>query len=234
MVQNTVHNDLTFTGRRYDAASNTYDFRARQLDPTLGRFLQADPRTVASFEMARTALSATLAGLADSLTDMLKRPATQNPYAYALNNPLTFNDPSGEGACDETCPFDGYWYGEVSGKVAELIGLASAAWGIAFAVIFFIVGIIYGMFSLICTLDAIHNSKMSGLEKFAHAMINIMFFVLSFVLGIVALVGMATGGLGIFLIFFGMFSLLYSLWLSVYIALIAGDVPSMHCLILPD
>jgi RHS repeat-associated protein len=60
-------NPLRFVARRIDA-SGTYDFRARQYHPGLGRFLQRDP-----------------GGTTDST----------NLYAYVDNNPLKYVDPFG-------------------------------------------------------------------------------------------------------------------------------------------
>jgi RHS repeat-associated protein len=62
-----------FVGRRLDAELGSYDFRARQYHPRLGRFMQRDPLGV-----------------------------TQDPnlYTYAGNNPLTFSDPLGTSRTD--------------------------------------------------------------------------------------------------------------------------------------
>ena len=59
---------ILFTGREYDQETNLYYNRARYYDPSLGRFLSADPK---GYD----------AGL--------------NLYAYTHNNPLSFRDPSG-------------------------------------------------------------------------------------------------------------------------------------------
>jgi len=221
VAQRTVHNDLTFTGRPYDADSNTYDFRARQMDPSLGRFLQTDPRDAASFEMSRTSLASTLPGLTSSLTDLLKLPDLLNAYTYALNNPLSYNDPSGESYCDETCPFDGFLYAKVTGLIGFFVG-------IVMNIIFFIVGTIYALFSLICTLDSLANSNLSGGAKVFHALINVLLFTLGFVLGIVAL---APGGFIAWLFLTSyllvIFSLVYSLFLNFFIL----GMDSMDCLI---
>lgn len=62
------YNPMRFAGRRLDNGLGTYDYRARQYDPDLGRFLQRDPM-----------------GQADGT----------NLYAYTRNNPLTLGDPFG-------------------------------------------------------------------------------------------------------------------------------------------
>jgi RHS repeat-associated protein len=41
--KSTIGNTLLFHGRRYDAETNLYYFRARYYDPIMGRFLQTDP-----------------------------------------------------------------------------------------------------------------------------------------------------------------------------------------------
>ncbi|MBV7336891.1 RHS repeat-associated core domain-containing protein [Chloroflexi bacterium TSY] len=69
-----IHNQLRYTGRRLDAVLDTYDYRARQYDPILGRFLQCDP-----------------ADMVDGT----------NLYTYTNNNPLVFSDPSGTDARPE-------------------------------------------------------------------------------------------------------------------------------------
>jgi RHS repeat-associated protein len=68
------------TGNRYqfqtqqnDSESGMYYLRARYYDPTTGRFISRDP-----------------------IKGTLTNPITQNPYAYAGNNPINNSDPSGE------------------------------------------------------------------------------------------------------------------------------------------
>ena len=62
-------NNILFTGREYDALTGTYYFRARTQHPALGRFMQKDPLMYIN-------------GL--------------NDYAYTLNNPVIYSDPSGK------------------------------------------------------------------------------------------------------------------------------------------
>ena len=63
---------LGFTGELTDPTTGFVDLRARELDPTLGRFLSAD-------------------------TVQPNAPGSQgyNLYAYVANNPTTWTDPSG-------------------------------------------------------------------------------------------------------------------------------------------
>ncbi|MGF1628172.1 MAG: RHS repeat-associated core domain-containing protein [Kiloniellaceae bacterium] len=80
-----------FTGRRLDAESGLYYYRARYYSPALGRFLQTDP-------------SGTLGGI--------------NLYAYVENDPLNLVDPSGLWAVDVDILFFGgsFGIGEESGQ----------------------------------------------------------------------------------------------------------------------
>lgn len=71
---NVPYNPLRYTARRFDADLVSYDFRARQYDPHLGRFLQRDP-----------------IGMVDGT----------NLYTYTGNNPLAFADPFGTDARPE-------------------------------------------------------------------------------------------------------------------------------------
>jgi RHS repeat-associated protein len=64
----TPQSDLRYTGRNFDSDSGLYYYRARYYDPEIGRFISEDPK---GFD----------AGI--------------NFYAYANNNPLSLNDPTG-------------------------------------------------------------------------------------------------------------------------------------------
>ena len=72
-----------FTGQRGEPALGLYDYKARFYDPALGRFIQAD-----------------------SIVPGAGNPSAWDRYAYALNNPVRYTDPSGH------CSFsfnDGIW-----------------------------------------------------------------------------------------------------------------------------
>ncbi len=64
--------DRQYTGQRWDADLGLYDYRARYYDPALGRFIQPD-----------------------TVVPKPGDPQSLNRYAYVLNNPLRYNDPSG-------------------------------------------------------------------------------------------------------------------------------------------
>jgi RHS repeat-associated protein len=64
--------DRQFTGQRAEASLGFYDYVARQFDPALGRFLQAD-----------------------TIVPNPANPQSLNRYSYTLGNPLRYTDPSG-------------------------------------------------------------------------------------------------------------------------------------------
>ena len=63
-----TENELLFTGRQWDEDNRLYYYRARYYDPEIGRFISEDP---------------------------LGFGAGVNFYAYVGNNPVNFNDPTG-------------------------------------------------------------------------------------------------------------------------------------------
>jgi RHS repeat-associated protein len=64
--------DYTFTGQKNDASSALMFYNARYYDANIGRFVQADPIVSAPFN-----------------------PQSLNRFAYVLNNPVRYIDPSG-------------------------------------------------------------------------------------------------------------------------------------------
>jgi len=71
--QANIH--MLYQGQQQDPESSLYYLRARYYDPLIGRFISKDP-----------------------VKGSLTLPQSQNPYAYALNNPINLSDPSGEAA----------------------------------------------------------------------------------------------------------------------------------------
>jgi RHS repeat-associated protein len=78
---------LGYTGARTGAADGTVHLRARQLSPSLGRFLQRD-----------------------SVAGLPARPQSLNRYAYTENNATTATDPSGHQSRPYTPPSNPYPY----------------------------------------------------------------------------------------------------------------------------
>ncbi|MEL6286957.1 MAG: RHS repeat-associated core domain-containing protein, partial [Pseudomonadota bacterium] len=74
---------VLFGGKAFDARTGLYDFGVRFYDPAIGRFVTADSRIGAQ----------------------LTRTAALNRYAFVLNDPINFTDPSGHGILDEIFSF---------------------------------------------------------------------------------------------------------------------------------
>ncbi len=70
----TVSNPFKYAGEVYDQETGLYYLRARYYDPSIGRFINED----------------TYEGQIDN-------PLSLNLYSYCYNNPLIYNDPSGNG-----------------------------------------------------------------------------------------------------------------------------------------
>ncbi len=67
-----IATDRRYTGQRQEIGLGLYDYNARYYDPLLGRFLSAD-----------------------SIVPSPANPQSLNRYAYVLNNPLRYTDPTG-------------------------------------------------------------------------------------------------------------------------------------------
>ena len=77
----TLPTDFTFTGQRNEGAIGLYDYGPRWYDPVIGRFIQPD-----------------------SIVPEPANPQSLNRYAYVLNNPLRYTDPTGHAECvEEEC-----------------------------------------------------------------------------------------------------------------------------------
>ena len=68
-----------FTGQRYESSIGLYFYNSRWYDPSAGRFLQAD-----------------------TIVPGAGNPQAYDRYAYTLNNPLRYTDPSGHDYCQST------------------------------------------------------------------------------------------------------------------------------------
>lgn len=72
---------IHYTGHVYDAETNLNFMNARNQSGILGRFMSPDPAGVRAIKLAN--------------------PQTWNWYAYALNNPLRYTDPTGQYTCSD-------------------------------------------------------------------------------------------------------------------------------------
>jgi RHS repeat-associated protein len=96
-------NPFTFAAREFDTESGLVFMRARYYDPALGRFLSPDPAGLThlvlagkNWPVARNLLPVSASALTGRRSlAALRAPQQLNPYAYALNNPHAFRDPSG-------------------------------------------------------------------------------------------------------------------------------------------
>ncbi|MBI4305530.1 MAG: RHS repeat-associated core domain-containing protein, partial [Chloroflexi bacterium] len=83
----TIAGDRSFTGQRLDTPTGLYFYNARYYDPTIGRFISPDTIVPDPYD-----------------------PRDYNRFAYVLNNPLKYTDPSGHSCstdewADGTCGF---------------------------------------------------------------------------------------------------------------------------------
>jgi len=76
-TEGTLPTDYTFTGQKNDTSSALMFYNARYYDANIGRFVQADPIVAAPFN-----------------------PQSLNRFAYVLNNPVKYTDPTGHCAID--------------------------------------------------------------------------------------------------------------------------------------
>jgi len=78
----TTPTNRRFTGQLEEGTIGLYDYGARFYDPLLGRFISAD-----------------------TVVPEPGNPQNLNRYAYGLNNPLRFSDPTGHWVYEETDPY---------------------------------------------------------------------------------------------------------------------------------
>jgi RHS repeat-associated protein len=82
----SVDNNLRFAGQYYDQETGLHYNYHRYYDPSLGRYLRADPSH--SFQPAGI-------GIPYNIDELLFIPQEFNRYSYAQNNPLQYVDPTG-------------------------------------------------------------------------------------------------------------------------------------------
>ena len=99
-------NPLAFAGQYLDPTTGLYDMRARNYDPSVGRFTSIDPL-----------------GYKDA--------PEASEYGYGRNGPTSFVDPSGMGAIGNTCGSVWCWLKSPEGRNSISCGLLAGA-GVAF------------------------------------------------------------------------------------------------------
>jgi len=105
LAATAIGNPYLFTGRRYDAESETYFYRSRNYHPAMGRFFSEDP-----------------AGMVDGV----------NLYEYATSDPINKIDPLG--LAGKSCKVAGSVEFDASGKLQKLFGKVIGAFGLNFEV----------------------------------------------------------------------------------------------------
>lgn len=105
---NTIQNEFGFVanGLHPDAGpAGLGFFNARWYDPENGRFISRDP-----------------------MGGSPAAPATLNPYSYALNNPMTYTDPTGLCVFLVGCVIGGMVLGVVLGLIVTFVGAPAYEW----------------------------------------------------------------------------------------------------------
>jgi RHS repeat-associated protein len=89
-----VGNQFRYAGEQYDSITGEYYLRARYYDPTIGRFMNED-----------------------TYKGQIENPQSMNLYAYCVNNPVIYTDPSGHNSAK--CNID---QGMGNGNVSNVPG----------------------------------------------------------------------------------------------------------------
>ncbi|EPZ50892.1 RHS repeat-associated core domain protein [Bacteriovorax sp. BAL6_X] len=101
--ENSIRNMFfTFTGREFDQETGLYNFRARYYDPASSRFMQKDPDS-GKIEIPSTVV---------------------NKYIYAINDPFSFIDPTGESIFS-----DGGFIGDLVFAIIAIVVIAGTGGG---------------------------------------------------------------------------------------------------------
>ncbi len=95
---NCLPTDRRFTGQREETGLGFYDYGARPYDPALGRFLQAD-----------------------TLVPEPGNPQSLNRYAYTLDNPLRYTDPSGHLTEEQINRWTGGMYDKLDKETRDML-----------------------------------------------------------------------------------------------------------------
>jgi RHS repeat-associated protein len=106
--QGTLGTDKLFTGQRLDS-TGLYYYNARYYDPTIGRFISADPLLqwssgldFVSYQLTVNVIPLGLGSAGNlqvsypqAVLAVPVNPQALNRYSYVLNNPLRYTDPTG-------------------------------------------------------------------------------------------------------------------------------------------
>ncbi|MFO1502040.1 MAG: RHS repeat-associated core domain-containing protein [Verrucomicrobiota bacterium] len=79
-----VDDEYKYSQKERDRESGLHYFEARYMAAAIARFISVDPKYLSPDNLSD-----------EERTSFLAKPQSLNLYAYALNNPLTYNDPSG-------------------------------------------------------------------------------------------------------------------------------------------
>jgi RHS repeat-associated protein len=101
-----VEEHYKFTQKERDRESGLHYFEARFLAACVSRFISPDPKFLNPDRLT-----------GDDLTDFLRRPGKGNLYAYVLNNPLRYSDPTGLDKVDDVG-----WGNDLAGIFVGVLG----------------------------------------------------------------------------------------------------------------